>query len=104
MLDNAEHDLIAAQAKAAHSGSRPSLCLPHAHHVLQAVADEQGARELILDQAAALERIAEDMRLFALKTDAVRHHLTVADEEYAFRRGLKQLVGERNLAMARRVD
>jgi GTP-binding protein EngB required for normal cell division len=104
MLDNAEHDLIAAQAWAAHSGSRPSLCLPHAHHVLQGVTDEQAARELILDRAAALERIAEDMRLFALKTDAVRHHLTVADEEYAFRRGLQQLVGERNLAMARRVD
>jgi GTP-binding protein EngB required for normal cell division len=104
MLDNAEHDLIAAQAKAVQQRLRPALCLPHAEHVLQAVLDEQAARELILDRVAALERIAEDMRLFALKTDAVRHHLTVADEEYAFRRGLQQLVGERNLAMARRVD
>jgi GTP-binding protein EngB required for normal cell division len=104
MLDNAEHDLIAVQAMAVRQRQRPSLCLPHAEHVLQAVADEQAAKELILDRAAALERIAEDMRLFALKTDAVRHHLTVEDEEYAFRRGLQQLVGERNLAMSRRVD
>jgi hypothetical protein len=104
MLENAERHLIMVQAKAIQERLRPALCLPHAGHVLRAVVDDQLAREFVLDRAVVLERIAEDMRLFALKTGAIRSQLAVGDEERAFRRGLQQLVGEKNLAIARRIE
>lgn len=104
VLRNAQSDFVGAQARSVRNGSRPSLCLSHMNLVLKAIDDIAIERELLLERAAVLDRLAEDMRLFALKNDALRHHLKVADEVNAYRRALQQLVGEKNLAVARRVD
>lgn len=104
MLTIALRDLIAVRASEIDRGGRPSLCLPHAMQTLVKVGDPAQRRALLVDRSQALDRIAEDMRRFALKNEALRHHLTVGDEVRAYVKGLQQLAGLKNLSMALRVD
>jgi hypothetical protein len=52
----------------------------------------------------ALDRVADDMRRYALKRDAIRRNLTTSDERDAHKVGLSKLAGDRRLALAQRED
>ena len=71
------------------------LCLPHLHAAVATGPASEVAAFLLQEQVRCLEEIAEDMRSFALKRDAIRRGLVNTEEEHAWRRALIQLVGER---------
>jgi GTP-binding protein EngB required for normal cell division len=75
--------------------SLPPLCLVHLYTVLNAKPGEEQARILLQAQASVLERIAEDMRTYALKHNAVRRELATNEESNAYRTALLRLVGHR---------
>lgn len=99
-----ERDCLAREAAEIASGKDTSLCLPHFSKALELVSDRSCAARAALRQAEDLERIAENMRLFALKSDAFRHDLAVSAEVNAWRLALQKMAAEKNLAIARRVD
>jgi len=76
--------------------SFPPLCLVHLYAVLSTKPPEDQARSLVRIQARALEQIAEDMRTYALKHDAIRRELVTNKERRAYRTALLRLVGQRN--------
>ncbi len=79
------------------------LCLPHVQVALAHL--EQRAEEtverhvitefLLREQARRLSDLAEDLRSYALKRDALRRGLLHQEEADAWRRALVQVVGER---------
>jgi hypothetical protein len=82
----------------------PSLCLPHLQPALSRCADLKSGRELVGECRRVLERVADDMRRYALKRDAIRRNLTTADEREAPQVGLSKLAGDRRLALTRAED
>lgn len=103
LVENAEAGSLAKEAVLIDSGKDTSLCLLHLARALELVRDDSTRRKAASQTAEDLARIAEDMRMFALKTDAFRHDLTVSDESNAYRLALQKLAGQKNLAVARRV-
>jgi GTP-binding protein EngB required for normal cell division len=75
----------------------PVLCLPHLSALLRKVPDGDLARSLLDFEAALLERLAENMKRYALKHDALRRDLNSDDERVAYHRSLSHLVGDKRL-------
>lgn len=71
------------------------LCLPHLRAVLALQPSEEIAKFLLNEQAEHFNDLADDMRSYTLKRDAIRRGLMNSNEENAWRRTLVQLVGER---------
>jgi hypothetical protein len=71
------------------------LCLPHLRAVLALGPDEKIAGFLLNEQAEHFDDLADDMRSYTLKRDAIRRGLINSNEENAWRRAMVQLVGER---------
>ncbi|MGH9533328.1 MAG: dynamin family protein [Terriglobales bacterium] len=89
---------LAAQA-ATEPRRVPVLCLPHFAALLALLPPSLPARtELRRRQAAALERVAENMEQHALKHGALRRGLMVEEELEAHRQGLWLLGGDRRRA------
>jgi signal recognition particle receptor subunit beta len=80
----------------------PDVCLPHVPQVMEAIADGEVVRIFLRRQAESWERVAEDMRRYALKRDASRRALTTKDELDADQRGLIALAGQRNVNFVRK--
>ena len=76
----------------------PGLCIVHLRGVLEAGLRPEIASELVGSEAQALERCARDMRMYALKHDAVRRELATEEERNAYYRGLALVAGERTIA------
>lgn len=72
------------------------VCLPHLQAALVVASDDTVTATLERAQVQRLDEIAEDLREYTLKRAALRHGLTDAREEQAWRRALMHLVGERN--------
>jgi small GTP-binding protein len=70
-----------------------AICLPHLRLLIEALRDPGVVRAVLLRQAALLDRLAEDMRHFALKRDGLQRHLTTKEEAAASERALRVLVG-----------
>lgn len=70
-----------------------AICLPHLGLLLAEVGDPELIAAVLLRQAALLDRLAEDMRHFALKRDGMQRHLTSKEEVAASQRALRVLVG-----------
>lgn len=79
------------------------LCLPHAQEAIARVetsvdgtGEDRTVSEFLLhEQVRRLENVAEDLRSYTLKRDALRRSLLHREETNAWRRALVQLVGER---------
>ena len=71
------------------------LCLPHLQAVLALRPSEAIAKFLLTEQAEHFNDLADDMRSYTLKRDAIRRGLMNSNEENAWRQALVQLVGER---------
>jgi GTP-binding protein EngB required for normal cell division len=70
-----------------------AICLPHLRLLIEALRDPGVVRAVLLRQADLLDRLAEDMRHFALKRDGLQRHLTTKEEAAAGERALRVLVG-----------
>ena len=75
----------------------PALCLPHLGMVCTRIDNPDVRRELLIREAAILERTAEDMQRYAIKHDALRRYLASKEENDAPLLGLQLLVGHRNV-------
>lgn len=78
------------------------VCLPHLRSLLPRVRDPGVARAVLTHEALVLERLAEDMRRYAIKHEAVRRFLASEDELAAARRALAALAGHRHACVPRR--
>lgn len=99
----AARDLLSEPSAGSASGPArklPALCLPHLYVVLAAGPDARLARLLVEEQARVLERLAEDMRRYALKHEAIRRQLATDEERRAHRRGLARVAGEQRITVA----
>jgi len=81
----------------------PGLCLTHLGLVVQSIDADEPARELLVEQAAMLKRLSEDMRRYALKHEGVRRYLASDEETSADHRALMLLGGHRNVSGLRRM-
>jgi glutaredoxin len=70
------------------------LCLGHLRTALLRLREGPVASFLVEVQAQRLEEIAEDMRAYVLKREALRRDLLNSEEKGAWRRALVQLAGE----------
>jgi small GTP-binding protein len=87
-------------SRAAESG----LCLLHLDQVLSGIEPDRVAQQLLVDQAAALQRLSEDMRRYAVQRDGLRRELASEEDCSAERRALMMLGGHRNVFALRRPD
>jgi Dynamin family len=74
-----------------------AICLPHLTMLSTSVENPGLIRELAKRQATILQRMAEDMRRYALKHDALRRSLETNEEETAADRALFILAGSRDV-------
>ena len=70
-----------------------AVCLPHLTLLLAEIGDPGLVAAVLQRQADLLDRLAEDMRHFALKRDGMQRHLTTKEEVAAGERALRVLVG-----------
>jgi hypothetical protein len=89
---------VAARLVSTADQFRPGLCILHLRSVLGAGLPPAKACELVAAEAEDLERIARDMRMYALKHDAIRRELVTEEERNAYFRGLAWVAGERTIA------
>jgi len=88
---------LARKVQNSSKGEQSTLCLPHLEMVLVKIDQASARRNLLIRQAAVLERTAEDMQRYAIKHDALRRHLVSKEENDAPLLGLQMLVGHRNV-------
>jgi len=74
-------------------GELSAICLPHLTLLLAGIVDPGMVAAVLQRQADLLDRLAEDMRHFALKRDGMQRHLTTKEEVAAGERALRVLVG-----------
>lgn len=94
--------LITAKGREDYASSA-GLCLPHLQATLAQVEDSingiierrKMARFLLQEQVRRFEDLADDLRSYTLKRDALRRGLLNQEEVNAWRHALVQLVGER---------
>lgn len=94
--------LVTAEGREDYASST-GLCLPHLqaalahveHRVDGTIERSVVAEFLLREQVRRLENLADDLRSYTLKRDALRRGLLHQEEEHAWRRALVQLVGER---------
>jgi GTP-binding protein EngB required for normal cell division len=83
-------------------GFAPHLCMAHFRMLLGLLENRDIAWRLLTAQAETVDRLAEDMRRYALKVDGVRSALLTKEEEQAHVRGLILLAGHPTVAGLRR--
>ncbi|WP_136419066.1 dynamin family protein [Herbaspirillum sp. ST 5-3] len=81
-------------------GGLSVICLPHLRQLIARVDDADTAHMLLAREAALLDRLAEDMRRYATKYDAVRRLLTSDEETRSAQHALLMLAGHRNVHLA----
>lgn len=69
------------------------ICMPHLARALPALREGGAARALLTRQAAMLDRLAEDMRRYATKYDALRRYLASEEERDAAEMAVAALAG-----------
>jgi len=79
---------------------RSALCLPHVLMLVATTREPSLARDVLQRHAAVLDRLAEDMRRYATKHDAIRRSLATEEEIGAASRALSFVAGLRNLNRA----
>ncbi|HUC19862.1 MAG TPA: dynamin family protein [Acetobacteraceae bacterium] len=70
-----------------------AICLPRLPLLLGVLDEPAMIGRVLVRQADLLDRLAEDMRYFALKRDGMPRHLTSKEEATASERGLRALTG-----------
>ncbi len=76
----------------------PSICLPHLRAIALHTTNGRLLKMLVERQTGAAQRLAEDMRRYALKHDGLRRGLTTEEEARAARSAIVFLAADRSLA------
>ncbi len=101
-LQTTERDLVQALVKSLDtslpSAPAPSLCLHHALLVVNGGIETSGARTVVQRLGATMVRLSEDMRIYALKREALHSGRISPDEEGAAIECLALLAGSAVLA------
>jgi GTP-binding protein EngB required for normal cell division len=71
----------------------PSLCLPHLRMMTSRVSDRSWLRAMLQSEAAATERLTEDMQRYVLKRDGVRRGLETEEEARAAKTAIRFIAG-----------
>jgi GTP-binding protein EngB required for normal cell division len=79
-----------------------TICLPHFAMLADVIEDANVLARLMEFEAIICERLAEDMRRYALKLDAVRRHLVSDEETAAAQRALMLVAQHRHITAAAR--
>jgi len=87
---------VELDAETANNGQY-ALCLPHLDLLLRHVPGIPARQQLLVREAALLERVAEDMQRYAIKHDALRRHLVSKEENDAPLLALQLLTGHRSV-------
>jgi small GTP-binding protein len=77
--------------------SLSDICLPHLRLLSAALGEHPVAARLLARQGAVLQRMADNLRRYALKHDGLRRYLASDEEEKAAERALVMLAGHRIL-------
>lgn len=77
-----------------------AICLPHHRLLLAAIVDPGLRRKVLAREAGLLYRLAEDMRRYATKFDALRRGLASDEETRAAQSAIAVLAGQRNMRMS----
>lgn len=99
----AEQDAVASIVEAlvepttATAAIESGVCLQHLPLLCAAITEPDTVRAIVEHQALILERLAEDMRRYATKHDAIRRALASEEELTASNRGLRALAGLPNV-------
>jgi hypothetical protein len=88
---------VSEQAGQRAYASSQGVCLRHLDRLLVAVPTEALRQFLLGEAARRFGELAEDMRAYALKREALRSGLVTGDEEDAYRRALIHLVGDKRV-------
>lgn len=80
--------------------SLSAICLPHLRLLVTLIDDDETIQKLMVREAIILDRLAEDMRRYATKHDAIRRFLASDEEVSASHTAIKALAGLRNVNMA----
>lgn len=75
------------------------VCLRHLEHLLGAVPTDAGRTLLLSEAGRRFGELAEDLRAYALKREALRAGLATGDEEDAHWRALVHLVGGKRVCI-----
>jgi len=73
----------------------PALCMPHLRIISSGLEDPALSASLFTEHARALDRLAEDLRRYALKHDALRRYLTSEEERRAAEDAVLLIAGRR---------
>jgi len=73
----------------------PALCIPHLRVILRQLDNQDLIRALLADQSLTIDRLAEDMRRYALKYDGLRRALMSEEERRAPDDALDCIAGRR---------
>ncbi len=84
--------------------SLSAICLPHFQVLVAMINDDAVIQKLLEREATILERVAEDMRRYATKHDAIRRGLASEEETKAAYTALRVLAGLRNVHLAGSTD
>jgi small GTP-binding protein len=77
--------------------SLSDICLPHLRLLSAELGEHPVAARLLARHGVVLQRMAENLRRYALKHDGLRRYLASDEEEKAAERALVMLAGHRNL-------
>jgi hypothetical protein len=77
--------------------SLSDICLPHLRLLSATLGENPVAAKLLARQGAILQRLADNVRRYALKNDGLRRYLASDEEERAAERTLMVLAGHRSL-------
>jgi hypothetical protein len=77
--------------------SLSTVCVPHFGMLAGIVRDRGALCKLMAFEATMCERLAEDMRRYALKHDAIRRFLVTDEETRAAQSGLMLAAGHRHI-------
>lgn len=86
------------------AGTSRNLCFIHLVALLPSLKNLGDAKRWMQTEAVQFRRLAQDMRQFALKHNALRRYLATEGEQNAYLYGLTQLVGARQLSFVRKVQ
>ncbi len=109
VCDEAESEAVTAIANRLNGASGEvaslsAICLRHLPRLLAAIDDPDRARAVLAREADLFGRVAEDMKRYALKFDAIRRPLASEAEGRASARGVRLVAGNMNMSFAKRTD
>ncbi len=79
--------------------SLSGICMAHLPDLVHALRAREDAQDLLVREAAILERLSEDMRRYATKFDAIRRQLASDEETEAAERALFLMAGLPNVQL-----